>query len=110
MGLRIIAAFVLVVLARDAGAKMDAAAFWVKRCGTCHATDGKGSTMMAKSLGVSEESLDLTKDSTRDLSDGELLKVIRNGRWKMPGFSNLIYGKKQQEIVDHLRKLQTPQP
>ncbi len=107
MRLEFIAASVLVLLAvGSAWAKMDAAALWVKRCGTCHGANGKGSAMMAKSMGVPQESLDLTKATSRGLSDEATLKVIRDGRWKMPGFSNLIYGKRQQEIVDHLRQLQ----
>lgn len=111
MRLKLIAAFILVLLSADsAWAKMDAAAFWVKKCGTCHGVDGKGSAMMAKALGVSPESLDLTKAETRGLSDEATIKIIRNGRWKMPGFSNQIYKKRQQELMEHLRQLQNPPP
>lgn len=111
MRLKLIAASVLVLLSIDnAWAKMDAAAFWVKKCGTCHGADGKGSAMMAKSLGVSMESLDLTKVTTREMSDGAIIKVIQKGRWKMPGFSNQIYEKRRIELLEHLRQLQTPSP
>lgn len=111
MVLKLIAAFILVLLGiSEVEAKMDAAAFWTKKCGTCHGADGTGSAMMAKSLGVSEESLDLTKDSSRAMSDEAIIKIIRHGRWKMPGFSNQIYKERRLELLEHLRQLQTPQP
>lgn len=65
---------------------------------------------MAKSLGVSEESLDLTKESSRSMSDEAILKIVKDGRWKMPGFSNQIYQKRRLELLEQLRQLQIPQP
>lgn len=108
MKLKLIATSILVLLASEnVWAKMDVTAYWHKKCGTCHGTDGKGSAMMAKSLGVSEESLDLTKESSRAMSDEAIIHMIRRGSWKMPGFSNQIYHKRRMELLDHLRQLQT---
>jgi mono/diheme cytochrome c family protein len=108
MILKIIAASVLVLVAvGDAWAKMDAAKLWHKRCATCHGTDGTGSAMMAKSFGIAPELLDLTKTSTREMSDEAVIEVIRRGRGKMPGMSNLVYHKNQLELLNYLRQLQS---
>lgn len=107
--MKFIVASILVLMVADiAQAEMDATALWRKRCATCHGADGRGSAMMSKSLNVPPESLDLTKDSVRDMTDGEIIRIIRRGRGKMPGMSNIVYHKAQLEVVGYLRQLQSP--
>lgn len=88
----------------------DAAHLWKKKCETCHGAEATGNEVMAKSLSVSPESLDLTRPEVREKSDETLLRIIRRGNWKMPGFSNQMGKKKEQLLLDHLRQLQTPPP
>lgn len=111
MWLKFIVVLILPLLAAgNARAEMDAATLWKKKCQTCHGVDGAGSVVMARSLDVQEASLDITRDEIREKSDEEIIKIIRDGRWKMPGFSNQLTRKKETKILDYFRQLQTPKP
>ncbi len=72
------------VLAADAGAGK---AVFEKSCVGCHGADGKGNPGMAKVLG--EKGLNLTTKEVKSQSDEQLLKVIAEGRGKMPAQSKL---------------------
>jgi len=54
-------------------------------CALCHANDGGGKTMINE--GLYPPAPDLREHETQDLSDGELLYIIKNGvRFGMPGW------------------------
>ena len=72
------------VLAADAAAGKTV---FDKSCVGCHGADGKGNPGMAKVLG--EKGLNLTTKEVKSQSDDQLLKVIAEGRGKMPAQSKL---------------------
>ena len=77
-------------VAADAGAK----ALYEKSCAGCHGADGKGNEKMATVLGVKD--LSIVGKETKSKSDDELLKVIAEGRGKMPASK---YTKEEQKQV-----------
>jgi mono/diheme cytochrome c family protein len=50
---------------------------WADHCAPCHANDGSGDTEMGH--GLYPKVPDMRKESTQDLSDGELFYIISNG-------------------------------
>lgn len=75
-------------------------ALFLKKCKTCHGTDGKGQTSYGRKLKVP----DLT---TTGLSRNELLKVIRNGRsgTKMRGYASKLSPEQIADLVAFVRGL-----
>ena len=53
-----------------------------KLCASCHGADGKGNPAMIKSMG--EKGLNLTTKEVKSMKDDELLKIIVEGKGKMP--------------------------
>lgn len=90
IGLMISVGLPSATLAADAGAK----ALYEKSCAGCHGADGKGNEKMATVLGVKD--LSLVGKETKSKSDDELLKVITEGRGKMPASK---YTKEEQKQV-----------
>ena len=73
-----------------AAAKGDAAAgkdVFTKRCAMCHGPDASGNTPVAKALGATIP--DYRSRAVQDLKDGELKKVIVEGKDRMPAQSGL---------------------
>jgi len=61
----------------------DARAVFATRCTVCHGADGKGTSVMAKKLGVKD--LTATK-----LSAAEIEAMISKGKGKMTGFAGKL--------------------
>ena len=73
---------------------------FVRRCTTCHGSDGKGKTSLAKRL--SEPPADL-RASVRERNDWQLLRILAEGKGMMPAFSPAIDEKELRNVVYFLR-------
>ncbi|TMA05402.1 MAG: cytochrome c [Deltaproteobacteria bacterium] len=74
-----------------------------KLCASCHGADGKGNPAMAKALG--EKGLNLTSKETAKLSDDDALKVITEGRGKMPAAGKGLSKQEQKDLLGYVRSL-----
>jgi cytochrome c oxidase cbb3-type subunit 3 len=74
-----------------------------KLCTSCHGADGKGNPMMAKTFG--EKALNISTKETAQKKNEELLKVIVEGRGKMPASGKGLGKKEQKELLDYVRSL-----
>ena len=89
-----------------AAAKGDTAKLFATKCTACHAKDGKGSTAMAKMFKLKDATpLNLTAESTAKKTDAELVKVMNEGRGKMPIFKGKLKDAEIAELVAHVRTL-----
>jgi cytochrome c oxidase cbb3-type subunit 3 len=87
------------VLAADAAAGK---AVYEKSCVGCHGADGKGNPGMAKVLG--EKGLNLTSKEASKMSEADMLKVVSEGKGKMPAQSKLSKDE-QKAVVSYVRSL-----
>lgn len=87
------------VLAADAAAGK---AVYEKSCVGCHGADGKGNPGMAKVLG--EKGLNLTAKEAKEMSEEQMLKVVSEGRGKMPAQAKLSKDE-QKAVVSYVRSL-----
>jgi mono/diheme cytochrome c family protein len=74
-----------------------------KLCASCHGPDGKGNPAMAKAMG--EKGLNLTTKEVKEAKDDELLKVITEGKGKMPASGKGLSKAEQKEVLDFVRSL-----
>jgi mono/diheme cytochrome c family protein len=74
-----------------------------KLCASCHGADGKGNPAMIKSMG--EKGLNLTTKEVKSMKDDELLKVIVEGRGKMPPSGKNLSKQEQQDVLSYTRSL-----
>jgi mono/diheme cytochrome c family protein len=87
----------------SAGEAKGGKATYDKLCASCHGADGKGNPAMAKALG--EKGLNLTTKEVKAAKDDDLLKVIAEGRGKMPASGKSLSKPEQKEILDFVRSL-----
>ena len=73
-----------------------------KRCVSCHGADGKGSPAMVKAMG--EKGLNLTAKDVVGAKDEELIKVILEGKGKMPATKGLSKDEAKQ-VLQYTRSL-----
>jgi cytochrome c5 len=86
-----------------AGEAADGKATYQKLCVSCHSADGKGNPVMAKAFG--EKALNIATKETAKKSDEELLKVITEGRGKMPASGKSLSKQQQKQLLEHTRSL-----
>ena len=86
-------------MAADAGGK----ATYEKLCVACHGADGKGNPAMTKVFG--EKELNIATKETAGKKDDELLKVITDGRGKMPASGKALGKQEQKQVIEHVRSL-----
>ena len=87
-------------MAADAGGKAN----YEKLCVACHGADGKGNPAMTKVFG--EKELNIATKETAAKKDDELIKVIVDGRGKMPVSAAKTLSKEEQKsLVGHVRSL-----
>ena len=72
-----------------------------KLCASCHGADGKGNPAMAKAMG--EKGLNLTTKEVKEAKDEELIKVIVEGRGKMPPSGKGLSKTEQKEVLEYIR-------
>ncbi|MBI4349934.1 MAG: cytochrome c [Elusimicrobia bacterium] len=89
-----------------AAAKEDAPAgntVYTAKCASCHGKDKKGNAGMAKAFKVEPAALDLTSKETQAKSDEELLKIILDGKDKMPAFKDKLDEGQIKELVGFIK-------
>ncbi|HKA34940.1 MAG TPA: cytochrome c [Candidatus Binatia bacterium] len=86
------------VSADDAGK-----AAYDKLCASCHGADGAGSPAMAKAFG--DANLDITGPQVAGRKDEELMKVIAEGKGKMPAAGKSLSPADQQAVVAYVKSL-----
>lgn len=74
-----------------------------KLCSSCHGPDGKGNPAMAKVFG--EKGLNIATKETAQKKDDELLKVITEGKGKMPASGKGLSKQEQKQLLEHVRAL-----
>jgi mono/diheme cytochrome c family protein len=94
------AAAFLFILSLPARADTGAALYKAK-CASCHGADGGGNTPVGKSLKLR----DLSLSEVQKLSDGELTKVIADGKGKMPGFAKKLSADQIKSLVETIRAM-----
>jgi len=88
-------------MAADAGTGK---ANFEKLCVSCHGADGKGNPVMTKVFG--EKELNIATKETAAKKDDELIKVITEGRGKMPASAAKTLSKENQKaLIGHVRSL-----
>jgi cytochrome c oxidase cbb3-type subunit III len=98
-GVGLISAAASGVFAADSSAGK---AVFDKNCVGCHGADGKGNPGMAKVLG--EKGLNLTSKEVTQQSDDQLMKVLSEGRGKMPAQTKLSKDE-QKQVIGYVRSL-----
>jgi cytochrome c5 len=81
----------------------DGKAIYGKLCVSCHGVDGKGNPAMTKVFG--EKELNIVDQETTKKSDEDLLKVITQGKGKMPASGKNLSKQEQKQLLDHVRSL-----
>lgn len=100
LGLSIAALAAPSAMAADAGGKAN----YDKLCLSCHGADGKGNPAMAKVFG--EKELNIATKGTAAKKDDELIKVMVDGRGKMPASAAKTLSKEDQKaLIGHVRSL-----
>lgn len=79
------------------------------KCAGCHGKDGKGNAAMAKALKTDAAVLDLTSPSARQKSDEDILKIILEGKNKMPP-SKQLTADDQKAVLDYAKSLSGTKP
>jgi mono/diheme cytochrome c family protein len=79
----------------------DGKATYQKLCVACHGPDGKGNVAMTKAFG--EKALNIATKETAQKSDDELLRVITQGRGKMPASGKSLSKQEQKQVLEHVR-------
>lgn len=86
-----------------AGEAKGGKATYDKLCASCHGAEGKGNPAMAKAMG--EKGLNLTTKEVKEAKDDALLKVITEGKGKMPASGKGLSKAEQKEVLDFVRSL-----
>ena len=78
-------------------------AVYDKSCASCHGADGKGDPAMTKVF--SEKELNIATKEVAGKKLDELLKVIVDGKGKMPAAGKTLSKSDQKAVLDHVRSL-----
>ena len=70
-------------------------------CIGCHGPDARAQSEMGKKV----QAADLTSAVVQDQSDSDLLKVIRNGRGKMPSWASRLNDSEIHAVLAYVRSL-----
>ena len=99
LGFSIAAVLSGVSWAADAGGK----AVYDKQCASCHGPDGKGNPSMAKVFG--EKQLNVATKEVADKKDDDLMKVVTEGKGKMPAAGKSLSPADQKAVVSYVKSL-----
>ena len=72
-------------------------------CQSCHGADGTGNPQIAKALQVSIPSV--TAAALKQKDDAELLRLIAEGKGKMPGYAKKLSAEEQRQVLDYMKTL-----
>ncbi len=92
----------LVPLAMAAEAE-EGKATYGKLCVSCHGPDGKGNPAMTKVFG--EKALNIATKETAQRKDEEIVKVITEGKGKMPAAGKNLSKQEQKQLLEYMRSL-----
>jgi mono/diheme cytochrome c family protein len=87
----------------QAGEAKAGKAAYDKLCASCHGPDGKGNPAMVKAMG--EKGLNIATKETAEKKDDELVKVIVEGKGKMPAAGKGLSKTEQKQLLDYTRSL-----
>ncbi len=85
-------------IADDAGKKI-----YDTKCAGCHGADGKGKEAMAKVFKISPSELNLTSAEAAAMKDEDLLKVIADGKNKMPAYGKQLSAEQQKSVAEYVK-------
>jgi len=83
----------------------DEAGLYKAKCASCHGGAGEGSAKIAKMLKLDEAKLALASAKTQKASDGALLKVLLEGKEKMPSYKGKISDEEAKKLIQYIRTL-----
>lgn len=94
-----------------AAAKEDAGkTLYAAKCASCHAKDGKGSAPMAKMFKLEKSALDLTSEEFQADKDADAVKLINDGKGKMPAFKAKLKESEIASLMVYIRSLAPAAP
>lgn len=79
----------------------NAAATYKAKCSGCHGADGKGNTGVGKALGTH----DFASEEVTKMSDADLIKIVADGKAKMPGYGKSLKDTEIKDLVAYIRDL-----
>jgi mono/diheme cytochrome c family protein len=83
----------------DAGP--DGQAIYKAKCQMCHGPDGKGQTAMGKNLHLK----DLGSEEVQKMKNEDMLKIISDGKGKMPAFKEKLDQASMDAVIAFIRTL-----
>ena len=91
----------LITTAMPLAAAADNAAVYKAKCAACHGADGAGQTPMGKKMNLR----DLRSPEVQKQSNVELLKIVTDGKGKMPAYKTKLSADELKGLVEYLREL-----
>lgn len=85
----------------SAGTPVSPRTLYVQNCARCHGSNGKSQTSLGKKL----EADDLTGSEAKGLSSAKTIRVITNGRNKMPVFGRKLTAAQIKSIASYIKSL-----
>ena len=79
----------------------DNAAVYKAKCAVCHGADGAGQTPMGKKMNLR----DLRSPEVQKQSNLELLKILTDGKGKMPGYKTKLSEAELKGLVEFMREM-----
>ena len=67
----------------------------------CHGPDGRAQTETGKKVGAA----DLTSDTVQQLSESQLMKIVQDGKAKMPAFEGKLRDDEIRAVIAHIKEL-----
>ena len=89
------------ILPGIAQAQGDAANIFKTNCVLCHGANGSGATTAGKAL----KAKDLRSPEVQKQTNAALIKVINEGKGKMPAFADRIEADDMKKLVAYVRQL-----
>ena len=82
-------------------ATADNAAIYKAKCASCHGKEGDGQTPIGKKMNLR----DLRSPGVQKQSNADLLKIIADGKGKMPGYKAKLTAEEIKGLVTFMREL-----
>lgn len=90
-----------VLIALSPARAQSAAATYKAKCAGCHGADGKGNTGPGKALGAH----DFGSEEVLRMSDADLIKIVTEGKGKMPSYGKSLKDTEIKDLVGYIREL-----
>ena len=86
-----------------AQAEVEGSKIYKSKCQSCHGKKGEGNPVIARALKIPPELLPLTGIAVK--TDEEVMKIIAEGKDRMPGFQEKLSPEELQAVLQHCRVL-----